>query len=1529
MAVAAVGVGRSCSRDNVGGDRGQHFSESDVDDDLTREPDDDLGDGNGSGLHPAAAEDEDLNESQRNAVFAEIGAVRVVAGPGSGKTRVLTRRIAHLVRDVGAPAWSILAVTFTKKASEEMRIRVRNALGEDISGQVALGTFHSVCARLLRRHGDALPAVVPGLDGRFSIFDTEDSRKMLADIIKENGLDVKEVKPAVIRSSISKLKSQGLGPEDIREQCKDLVGNAKKRAQTMAQIYHTYQTRLVASNAVDFDDIILVALRLLRQDKEVFRAVGRQYRHILVDEWQDTNGPQYDLVLEIVRAGREAQLAREEARRAAREAREGAGLPAPEAAAATTAAGPLGIQAPPQPPSPPPSIFVVGDTDQCIYKFRGADYTNVARFVEDFEGCRTVLLRENYRSTANIATAATAVIGQVSGRAEQATVATTAVQGDGLPIGVMVCSDAAGEAEAVTHQLELYWTSGRVPPSEMAVMYRTNAQSRSFEEACLRKALPFVVVGAQRFYERREVKDCVVYLRLAANPRDTVAMRRAINTPTRGIGPKTEEALETLAISARRNIQGLEGITVPECLMSLLDPKDLDELESVLGGAAAAVCSAGELPSISSSAPLSEEGTLGGGFGVWPGEDQGVYAAAMAAAGVANDDGWAGFSVPRVRLLRSAMSSSPPPKKKKKTEDEDEGEERAPVDAMLEGPTKAQTNKLKVFAQVLCRLRVASATQSVPELLNVVLEETDMHKHVTETLATTGPAEGEDRWQNVVELERAASNPKFSGVAGNGALVLFLNEVALVGGDDPKQERKQREEAEAGGAGVETGQPAKPSMIQLMTVHASKGLEFDTVFVTGCEEGTFPMKNTTDDLMDEERRLMYVGMTRAKARLFLSWRKRRMVFGQSLGKDKRGAQTVDSERSRFLDDIPANIVSIIDKTALGNGSGVEGARNRVYVGKDGRSESVQRRVAYGGGGGSASPSGGGGYGIEREVSTRGGSGAAAEEPERDPTMDFLTELSNSVSREAQAQRSRAGGVARGGGYSSGYPSTNGGNRYGEGGGGGGVRRAEYGVGGGGGGGRSYETKSSRTARIFKEKRDKAVKARYPVPDLRDGGKRLARDSGEEVDISWAAKMVSAAPEAPELPPGVVVGAQVSHPIHGPGQVVALVEGSEAVNVRFVSKGEPFANVIHRKLVREPDSVPQAGDGVGRPLFLRKVTEEALRVTREEFPAFRKALEREGWDLSRVTLGCGPWLLHLSECSTEPCNICHPVKKFIEDARMSCINQRREQDKSEEASEASIASLTKRFADTVVAARQLDCVSKLMVGSDQPGEASKIVKAISSLSAGPHQPVGANQRPPAETGRARTRPTREEIEARSSKRVRVDPSCWDDSKSNTSTEHAPASAFRHRTSTVAGKNQCEGCGGSGQERREPPKQDLGVWMGIGVDKGDHASQPKTSPVNDVVGVGVTDEAASCSPGDDGEIESVSSAEDDTSECSFGESLNKKGDDIIDEQRSLLIVLHHIYTCRKEEGECRVTDCAGMKRIWGHARACDRHKAATRL
>ncbi|CAM9963037.1 unnamed protein product [Discosporangium mesarthrocarpum] len=465
-----------------------------------------------------------LNESQRQAVTASLGPIRVVAGPGSGKTRVLTRRIAHLVRNLGAPPWSLLAVTFTNKAAAEMRGRVTSILGQDVTAQVTLGTFHSVCALLMRRFGDHLPSLVPGLDGQFTIFDADDSRRLTGEILKELGLDVTKVKPNLFCSAMSWMKSQGKGPNDVMAQNEAGGGrwgsgmggiDSKSSLKTLAQVFPTYQKRLAESNAVDFDDLILLTLRLLREDKQVYQAVGRKYRHILVDEWQDTNGPQYDLVRELTRAGQRGQQLRVAAR--------GDALAAARAQEAAT--GATGVAAGEQRgPGPggglggddgegegwgaakeaavPESIFVVGDTDQSIYAFRGAVAGNVEQFERDFKGCQSVLLCENYRSTSNIAGVADAVIKKVQGRKAKPI---KAVQGSGFPVAVVTCADAQGEAAMVADQAGKYLSCGRVPASEVAVMYRTNAQSRSFEESFLQRGLPFVVVGAQRFYERREV----------------------------------------------------------------------------------------------------------------------------------------------------------------------------------------------------------------------------------------------------------------------------------------------------------------------------------------------------------------------------------------------------------------------------------------------------------------------------------------------------------------------------------------------------------------------------------------------------------------------------------------------------------------------------------------------------------------------------------------------------------------------------------------------------------------------------------------------------------------------------------------------------------------------------------------------------------------------------------------------------------------------------------------------------------------
>ncbi|CAM9996856.1 unnamed protein product, partial [Choristocarpus tenellus] len=370
-----------------------------------------------------------------------------------------------------------------------------------------------------------------------------------------------------------------------------------------------------------------------------------------------------------------------------------------------------------------------------------------------------------------------------------------------------------------------------------------------------------------------QVKDCLVYLRLVANPRDAVSMRRAINTPARGIGAKTQLALRQWWDTAQ-SVPRFNAPSCAECLMALLEDKGLDSLDQVLGNLPPSTGGA-------RSVGINEE-ELG-----WSLAEQGE----PETAGVSGEEGggaeylaWPDFSMGRVKEMKMAL---------------DAGE--------VEGPPKGQLKKLRVFAEILVRLRAAANSMTVPALLGLLLEVTDMETHVKESLpnGTDTKSEGTDRWGNVMELVRAAANPKFEGLAASGSLEAFLNEIALMTGGELEENGQGDAGQEGGGQQGEGGGGAPPQMIRLMTVHASKGLEFNTVFLTGLEDGSFPLEKAKEKEMDEERRLMYVGMTRAKARLFLTWRKERLLFGS------KGAWTEESDPSPFLGDLPKGVVKFI------------------------------------------------------------------------------------------------------------------------------------------------------------------------------------------------------------------------------------------------------------------------------------------------------------------------------------------------------------------------------------------------------------------------------------------------------------------------------------------------------------------------------------------------------------------------------------------------------------------------------------------
>lgn len=665
----------------------------------------------------------DLNPQQQQAVSAGSGPILVMAGPGSGKTRVLTRRVAYLVGMLGVRPYSILAVTFTNKAAREMGSRVRELIG-DAPG-LTLGTFHSVCARILRREAEHLP-----FQNNFVIFDQDDQTDLVKRAILDLNLDEKRYKPAGIHASISAAKNELILPEGYPIQ--------NYRDELVRRVYTRYQELLLANNSLDFDDLLLWTAWLLEENSEVRDRYSRRYEHILVDEFQDTNTAQYRLLRQLA--------------------------------------------------SFHGNLFVVGDADQSIYRWRGADYRNVLRFEEDFPDSQVILLEQNYRSTQQILDVAMAVIDRNPQRRAKRLFTE---RGEGKKTVLYEAYDDRVEAAFVVDTIRSLTAQssgrsgrpGEYSPGDFAVMYRTNAQSRLLEEAFLTAGMPYRLVGAQRFYGRKEIKDIIAYMRLIHNPDDELSLTRAINSPARGIGGKTFLALRTYA-------QQLE---------------------------------------------------------ISPG-----------------------------RLLLE-MSRSP---------------EAIPQE-VLSGRARAA---LFSFAGMLAGWLSARETSAPLALMDRVLADSRYQEFVDD-----GTEEGHDRWENLLELRRVASEHSEPG------LDEFLEQVALVSDQDTLE-----------------GSQNAPT---LLTLHAAKGLEFPVVFICGLNDGVLPHSRSFDDPeeMMEEVRLLYVGITRAKDRLYLLFSQNRAAFGYS----------ESAIPSRFIDYIPYHLIDEDQSDRQTPGRRSSGER-REWTGRMGR-----------------------------------------------------------------------------------------------------------------------------------------------------------------------------------------------------------------------------------------------------------------------------------------------------------------------------------------------------------------------------------------------------------------------------------------------------------------------------------------------------------------------------------------------------------------------------------------------------------------
>ena len=794
-----------------------------------------------------------LNDRQREAVTHAGSPLLILAGAGSGKTRVLTHRIAYLLATGRARAGQILAITFTNKAAAEMRERAGSLVGDD-ARRMWVSTFHSACVRLLRYEHEAA-----GLSSSFTIYDAQDSQRLIQMVLKAQDVDIKRFTPKMVAARISDAKNELIGPARYA----DLAGKDPV-SRIVAAAYVEYDKRMRASNALDFDDLIMRTVELLRDNPLIAEHYHRRFRHILVDEYQDTNHAQYVLVRALVGDGAD------------------------------------GVE--------PAELTVVGDSDQSIYAFRGATIRNIEEFERDFAGARTILLEQNYRSTQNILSAANAVIARNTGR--RAKNLWTA-SGDGALITLDAADSEHDEARFVIGEIDRLADSG-VEWGDIAVFYRTNAQSRALEELLVRQGIPYRVVGGTRFYERREIKDALAYLQVISNPDDTVAARRILNVPKRGIGAKAEEAIA--AHAARYGISF--GAALRHLWLRAGCPAG--EGEGIDVDALARSTSPDEA-SAGSSAPTSSAQGVGENPAASVAEDESAAAAPASS-----------------RTTPEATGAADPA--------------RTPDPASVPevvGITARAAKSAAAFWGLIETLRAAeSRGASQADILEEVLDRTG---YLAELRRSDDPQDA-SRVENLAELHSVAG--AFAADAPGGTLADFLERVALVADSD-----QVPAEGERGG------------QVTLMTVHTAKGLEFPVVFVTGMEDGTFPHQRSLGDEseLEEERRLAYVAITRARERLYLTRAAVRSAWGTPQ----------EMPPSRFLDDIPAELLDVRRAATSGE----------------------RMRASYGGSYGSGS------YGSGSHGRSRGSGG-------RDPWGDTDTGAFGSGRRGAAAQPSGVRKVTR-------------------------------------------------------------------------------------------------------------------------------------------------------------------------------------------------------------------------------------------------------------------------------------------------------------------------------------------------------------------------------------------------------------------------------------------------------------------------------------------------------------------------------------
>ena len=694
---------------------------------------------------------EGLNPPQREAVLHDKGPMLILAGAGSGKTRVITHRIAYLVEVRGVAPWSILAITFTNKAAQEMKIRVEELIGS-VSQQMWIGTFHSMMARVLRRFADRL-----GFSSSFTISDTDDQERILKQVIRNMNLDEKMFAPKQVLNTISSAKNKMIEPDQFAKEA-----GQDFRRRKIGEIYKAYQEALKQGNTMDFDDILVYSVKLFNGNPDVLSLYQERFRYILVDEYQDTNGAQYQLVKLLASAHE--------------------------------------------------NLCVVGDDDQSIYSFRGANIQNILDFEKDFNNCKVVKLEQNYRSTSNVLKAANAVIRNNEGRKDKK-LWTNA--GDGAKITALQAEHQGEEARFIASEIRQQLVKKNIRGlGEVAILYRMNVLSRSLEAALREQGLPYKIYGGLRFYDRKEIKDVLAYLRLIVSPGDDLAFTRIVNVPRRGIGDTSLEHMIRLA----------------------------QEEESSLFAIAE---QAGSYPELSR--------------------------ARIALTGFCD----------LIHSLRTALLNW----------------EQGLADYIEHVQNASGIAQDIVDQQEKGKEDAVNRIENLKELLSDAVEfeqnpEMDLYDFTEEELRAAGLLEDDEASAAVSEVQDT----------GEGAAGVLSEDDRAEREASPAELLTQFLERTALHAQIDDLDEGEEA-VSLMTVHSSKGLEFQTVFVAGFDEGLFPGMRSmeTPDQMEEERRLAYVAITRAREKLYLTTARSRLLFGRTGG----------YVPSRFLSEIPKDTLHLV------------------------------------------------------------------------------------------------------------------------------------------------------------------------------------------------------------------------------------------------------------------------------------------------------------------------------------------------------------------------------------------------------------------------------------------------------------------------------------------------------------------------------------------------------------------------------------------------------------------------------------------